>query len=193
MGSQNCTRDPVDTLYEAIKGGITAFQFREKGRNALKGDAKITLGKKLRAICKENNIPFFINDDVELIHVLEADGIHVGQEDTFVTDIRREFPNLFIGLSVSNEEELKKSPIHIVDYVGAGPIFATKTKEDAKNAVSPSWISTLRERYPKLPIVGIGGITIENANQVLHAGANGVAVISEITKSNNIQKTVRLL
>jgi|SRR5690625_1892151 len=193
MGSQNCIRDPIDTLTEAIKGGITAFQFREKGRNALRGDAKITLGKKLRTICKENNIPFFINDDVELIHVLEADGIHVGQEDTAVTDIRKEFPNLLIGLSISNETELKKSPVQVVDYVGAGPIFVTNTKEDAKYAVSPSWIYSLRERYPNLPIVGIGGITIENANQVLHAGANGVAVISEITMSNNIQQTVRLL
>src|SRR5690625_2452092 len=110
MGSQNCDRDPVYILTEAIKGGITAFQYREKGVNALIGEAKITLGKKLRAICKENNIPFFINDDIELINVLDVDGVHVGQDDTPVNDIRRDYPNILIGLSVSNKSELQKSP-----------------------------------------------------------------------------------
>lgn len=91
MGSQNCKRDPVDILDEAIKGGITAFQFREKGTGALTGEAKLTLGKQLRAMCLNHNVPFFINDDIDLIDVLNVDGIHVGQGDMSVAEIRKRF------------------------------------------------------------------------------------------------------
>lgn len=193
MGSQNCSRDPEEILTEAIQAGITAFQFREKGSGALDGEAKIALGKKLRSICRKNQIPFFINDDVELAQMLDVDGIHVGQDDVSAEKLRKQFPKLMIGLSVSNEEEVKKSPLHIVDYVGAGPVFSTSTKEDAKKAVGTEWITFLRKEYPTLPIVGIGGIHTANAKQVIDAGADGVAVISAITRSNNIEKTVHFL
>src|SRR5699024_5039677 len=101
MGSQNCRRDPRDILQEAIDAGMTAFQFREKGTNSLKGDAKVALVKELRALCREHNIPFIINDDVKLVEILEADGIHVGQNDIAVEYLRERFPNLIIGLSIS--------------------------------------------------------------------------------------------
>src|SRR5690625_7869605 len=74
MGSQDCSRNPEDILAEAIHGGITAFQYREKGVGALKGDKKIALAKTLRSLCKKHDIPFFINDDVELIEMLQVDG-----------------------------------------------------------------------------------------------------------------------
>ena len=81
MGSQNCDRDPEEILLEAIKAGITAFQFREKGKGSLDGEAKVELGKKLRELCRNYDIPFFINDDVELATTFDVDGIHVGQDD----------------------------------------------------------------------------------------------------------------
>lgn len=193
MGSQNCDRDPVIILQEAIEAGITAFQFREKGKGSLSGEEKITLGKKLRALCHHANIPFFINDDIELATVLDVDGIHVGQDDENLTSLRAQFPNLLIGLSISNEAELKRSPVHLADYVGAGPVFATTSKEDAKAAVGTEWIAYLRNKHPDLPIVGIGGINTENAHQVIEAGADGVAIISVITKSADIYKTVSKL
>lgn len=193
MGSQNCERDPAEILQEAIAGGITAFQFREKGHGALHGEEKIELGKQLRAICKQHHIPFFINDDVDLVKTLAVDGIHVGQDDESATSLRKKYPNLLIGLSVSNEMELKGSPLDVVDYVGAGPVFPTETKEDAKKAVGIKWIKTLRQKYPQLPIVGIGGIHENNAAEVIAAGADGVAVISAITKADDIIKVVRTL
>lgn len=193
MGSQDCDRDPEIILQEAIDAGITAFQFREKGKGSLNGEAKIDLGKKLRALCRNHNIPFFINDDVELATTLDVDGIHVGQDDEKIVNLRSEFPNLLIGLSVSNEAELKRSPIHLVDYVGAGPIFGTTSKDDAKAAVGTEWIKFLRNKHRYLPIVGIGGINTSNAQQVIEAGADGVAVISAITKSENIYTTVSSL
>lgn len=193
MGSQDCDREPERILMEAIDAGITAFQFREKGKDALTGDAKIALGKNLRAICHEHKIPFFINDDVELASVLNVDGIHVGQDDESIATLRSKFPKLQIGLSISNEKELKQSPLHLVDYVGAGPIYATSSKADAKEAVGLKWITFLRNKHPRLPIVAIGGINEHNAAQIIKAGANGVAVISAITKANNIHKVVQSL
>src|SRR5690606_35763047 len=138
---QNCDRDPEEILLEAIKAGITAFQFREKGKGSLDGEAKVELGKKLRELCRNYNIPFFINDDVELATTFDVDGIHVGQDDEKISNLRIKFPHLLIGLSVSNEEELKNSPIHLADYVGAGHVFGTTSKDDAKAPVGTEWIT----------------------------------------------------
>ncbi|WP_205136832.1 thiamine phosphate synthase [Virgibacillus halotolerans] len=193
MGSQNCETDPVEILEDAIVGGITAFQFREKGVNSLTGKAKLTLGKRLREVCRDHRIPFFINDDIDLVEPLHVDGIHVGQDDVSVKELRRLYPNLLIGLSISNEQELFNSPLSIVDYIGAGPIFDTNSKDDAKKAVGVQWIETVRRAYPELPIVGIGGINTENAALVIEAGADGVSVISAITKAENIAEAVKAL
>ncbi|WP_156290338.1 thiamine phosphate synthase [Oceanobacillus salinisoli] len=193
MGSQNCDKDPVKILETAALGGITAFQYREKGEGSLTGKAKLELGRELREICRKYHIPFIINDDVELAEALDVDGIHVGQDDQSVEVLRKIFPNMIIGLSVSNDEELAKSPIELVDYVGAGPVFSTATKTDAKEAVGLEWIQTLRGKYPDLPIVGIGGINTENAASVLEAGADGVSVISAIAKARNIESAVEQL
>lgn len=193
MGSQNCKRDPRVILQEAIDAGITAFQYREKGAGSLRGQEKIELGKQLRTICREHNIPFIVNDDTELVDILVADGIHVGQDDTPVEYLRERYPNLIIGLSISNHEELAKSNTGVIDYAGAGPIFSTMTKEDAKEVVGLDWIYQLRYEVPLLPIVGIGGINESNAAQVIEAGADGVSVISAIAHSNNIAKTVGML
>lgn len=193
MGSQNCDCDPIQILQEAIAGGITSFQYREKGNDSLTGEDKLKLGKQLREVCREANILFFINDDVHLAKELDVDGIHVGQDDMPVTELRTLFPDKIIGLSVSNDEEVNRSSLDVVDYIGAGPMFATSTKEDAKEPVGVEWIKSLKANFPHLPIVGIGGITVDNAYDVIHAGADGVSVISAITKSDNIAETVEKL
>ncbi|WLV25576.1 thiamine phosphate synthase [Aciduricibacillus chroicocephali] len=190
MGSQNCVRAPGMLLEEAARSGITAFQFREKGPGSVFGGDKIRLGKRFRDICKRYNIPFIINDDIELIDFLEADGIHLGQQDAKADEIRAKYPDLIIGLSVSNMEEAKSPQIEYADYLGAGPVFWTATKVDAKQATGVEWIEQLRVLYPDKPIVGIGGIKPENAQSVLEAGADGVAIISAITRSKNVQETI---
>lgn len=193
MGSQNCSRNPVDILEEAIQGGITAFQFREKGAGSLTGIAKIELGKQLRHICLKHRIPFIINDDIDLVDQLNVDGIHVGQDDIPIEEIKKVYSNKIIGLSISNQEELNQSPVGLVDYIGAGAVFPTLTKHDAKAAVGLEWIKTLRSEYPNLPIIGIGGITTHNAYEVRAAGADGISVISAITEAENIKEVVRRL
>ena len=193
MGSQNCDQDPCEVLRCAAAAGITAFQFREKGAGSLIGNAKLELGKQLREICHQYNIPFIVNDDVEMVDILEADGIHIGQDDPPADELRKLFPEKIIGLSISNDSEADKSPISLVDYIGAGPVFATNTKTDAKSPVGLGWITSLKEQYPDLPIVGIGGITTKNAASVIEAGADGVSVISAITKAETIKNAVKRL
>ena len=197
MGSQDCPKNqsPESILQAAIRGGITAFQFREKGVHALSGVKKIALGKELRQLCKKNHIPFIVNDDVELVHELQADGIHVGQDDPSVSNLRKKFPHLIIGLSISNFSELEKSKhvLPLINYIGAGTIYPTTSKSDAKQAVGLQWIRDLRNRHPQMPIVGIGGIQVNNAKDVINAGADGIAVISAITKASNIHAIVKQL
>ncbi|TFJ92701.1 thiamine phosphate synthase [Lentibacillus salicampi] len=191
MGSQNCDRKPENILEEAAKAGITAFQFREKGERSLSGHEKLKLGRRLRDICEHYNITFFVNDDIDLVEPLGADGIHVGQGDIRLEKVRGMFPDKIVGLSVANQTEVDNSPIQLADYLGAGSIFATPSKADAQQAVGPEWIRTLKRQYPDMPVVGIGGITTSNAASVIDAGADGVAVISAITKADNIKRAVK--
>lgn len=193
MGSQNCHRDPVEVLQEAAEAGITAFQYREKGAGALDGEAKLELGLRLREICSQHDILFLVNDDVELVEPLSVDGIHVGQDDLSAQVIRERWPDIIIGLSISNTVELEQSPISFINYIGAGPIFKTTSKEDAESPVGTKWINTLKKKVPHLPIVGIGGITTENGGSVMAAGADGISFISAVTEAENIKDAVAKL
>ncbi|WP_082232337.1 thiamine phosphate synthase [Halobacillus massiliensis] len=193
MGSQNCERPPEEILQDAIDGGITAFQFREKGPGSLSGHKKLELGQRLRELCRNHDILFIVNDDMELVEPLEADGIHVGQDDQPAEELRRLYPDKIIGLSISNEEELKRSPVDVIDYLGAGPVYQTSTKVDAKEAVGVEWIQRVKSLYPNVPLVGIGGITQDNAKDVIRAGAEGVSFITAVTMAPDIKKAVSQL
>src|SRR3954447_12015816 len=106
MGSTNCLKNPVEVLKEAIAGGITFFQFREKGEGALTGVEKYRLAKELQSICSESHIPFIVNDDIELALEINADGAHIGQEDEPVKTVRdRIGEGKILGISVHSTEE----------------------------------------------------------------------------------------
>ncbi|SDJ13787.1 thiamine phosphate synthase [Salimicrobium halophilum] len=191
MGSQNCRGNPEEVLKQAIHGGITAFQFREKGTNAKSGEEKVELGHRLRRICKDHGIPFFVNDDIELVYQLEADGVHVGQDDRDIREVREVFPDLQIGLSVSTEEELRVSRWDLADYLGVGPVFKTSSKDDAKEVIGIQGLQAIQGQVP-LPVVAIGGIDESNVQAVREAGA-GVSVISAIADSEQPEEEVRRL
>jgi thiamine-phosphate pyrophosphorylase len=193
LGSTNCLKDPVEVLEEAIVGGITIFQFREKGNGALKGAAKYELAKDFQRICKVANIPFIVNDDVDLALELDADGIHIGQEDEPVEKIREKIGDKILGVSAHTIEEARKAVEYGADYLGIGPIFPTNTKEDAKAVQGTSFIEKLRKSGLDIPLVGIGGITIDNAHSVIQAGADGVSVITAISLAKEITKTTIML
>ncbi|MGD8190431.1 thiamine phosphate synthase [Brevibacillus ginsengisoli] len=185
MGSNNCAKDPLEVLEEAIEGGITLFQFREKGNGALTGASKFRLARKMQVLCKQKGIPFIVNDDVDLAVALEADGVHVGQDDESAEEVRHKMRNKILGVSAHNWEEAQRAVAHGADYLGVGPIFATQTKQDAKAAQGPEIIRSLRQQGIQLPIVGIGGITAENSGSVIEAGADGISVISAISSAED--------
>ena len=175
---------------EALRGGITSFQFREKGDGALVGFQKEELAKKIQKLCKLYQVPFIINDDIELAVKLDADGVHVGQGDGDVEKIRKLLPDKIIGLSVGNEEELRESKIEFVDYIGVGPVHSTISKNDAGGAIGYKGLKKMRKLAPEIPIVAIGGIKKEDIKNIAVIGVEGVSIISAISYSEHIKQTV---
>jgi thiamine-phosphate pyrophosphorylase len=192
MGSVNCRNNkPSEILKEAIVGGITLFQFREKGEGALKGVEKNELAKELQAICRNHQIPFIVNDDIELALAIDADGVHIGQEDESVETVRKQIGKKILGVSVHTIEEAQGAIRDGADYFGIGPVFPTTTKLDAKASQGTKLIEVLRAKGYAIPIVGIGGITAENAPSVVEAGADGVSVINAISQADSPQSAAR--
>lgn len=184
MGSQNVSNNPLNVLEEALKGGITAFQFREKGDGSLSGAKYLDFAKNCQRLCKKYSVPFIVNDDFELAILLDADGIHVGQDDIHVKKVREKIGEKWVGLSVHTLAEVEEAIKYGVDYVGIGPIYPTNSKKDAKKPDGTRFLKEVAELYPELPIVGIGGITPDNMKPIIEAGADGVAVVSAIALSD---------
>ncbi|MED0685294.1 thiamine phosphate synthase [Anoxybacillus ayderensis] len=193
MGSVDCTKDPLAVLDEAIEGGITMFQFREKGKGALAGVEKYRLAEKLFERCLAHDIPFIVNDDVDLALALQADGVHVGQEDEAAERVRDRIGDRYLGVSVHNLNEVKQALSARADYVGLGPIFPTVSKKDAKQACGLAMIKHIRAHEKNVPLVAIGGITQQTAKQVIEAGADGIAVISAICRAEQIREQTKRL
>lgn len=175
---------------QALESGVTMFQFREKGSKVSQDKEIEQLALKLKEFCHNYQVPFIVNDNVALALKVQADGIHVGQDDAKVEDFFEQFHDKIIGLSVSNLDELKRSDLTHVDYIGVGPIYQTPSKSDASTPVGPEMILTLRKEIGDFPIVAIGGVTENNAQAVVDAGADGISVISAIARSQNIDSTV---
>ncbi|MGB6407540.1 MAG: thiamine phosphate synthase [Planococcus donghaensis] len=193
MGSQNLkAKAPLTALEEALEGGITHFQLREKGPGALTGHALRNFALRCQQLCQSYSVPFIINDDVELACSIDADGVHVGQDDETAFQVRQLIGReKLLGVSVHSVEEARLAIQAGADYVGMGPVFGTTSKADAKKPAGVERIIEVKREYPHLPIVGIGGITPENADQVWRAGVSGVAVISAIANAKDIARQIK--
>ncbi|MDO7906467.1 thiamine phosphate synthase [Paenibacillus sp. JX-17] len=186
-GSPNCLIHPDLILQEAIRGGVTLFQFREKGPGALTGMPLIELAQRLQKVCRSQGVPFIVNDDVELALTVDADGVHVGQEDLAAHDVRTRIGSKILGVSAHSVEEARLAISDGADYLGIGPVYPTESKPDARAVQGPGLIRRLRESGIDAPLVGIGGLTAANAGTVMSAGADGIAVISAITAAASPQ------
>ena len=195
MGSQDCMKwTPEETLTLAIEGGITCFQYREKGTSTLGDIEKYRLGTKLRDLCGEHEIPFIVNDDLPLAIALEADGIHVGQEDEKASYAREKIgPNKLLGVSTHTIAEGIQAVHDGADYLGIGPIYPTISKADTVKQQSPSVFTEFRKAGISLPFVAIGGINSTNAEFVMKSGANGLAIISDICRAKDISEHTKRL
>jgi len=190
-------RQELETLQfvvrEAIKGGVTAVQVREKHH-----DVRIFIKRALtiKKILKGTNIPLIINDRVDVALAIEADGIHLGQSDMPPIIARRLVgDDMLIGLSVENEQQLKESQCLPIDYIGLSAIFSTPTKD---NIIKQWGIEGLKKavQYSQLPIVAIGGINELNIQDIAKTQVAGIALISAISQSEQpemMSKHLRLL
>lgn len=191
MGTSNVKNlDPLSVLESALQAGITFFQFREKGSSALKGSQYEEFARECQALCRKYHVPFIVNDDIELALKLDADGVHVGQDDLAVEKARKLAGDKILGVSVHNLDELEEAIRNKADYIGVGPIYKTKSKADAKQPAGTKFLQQASSKYPSLPIVAIGGISSLNCHESIEVGADGVAVISAICESANIHQTV---
>ena len=194
MGTQNVReREPLAVLEEVLQAGATIFQFREKGSGSLIGEEYVRFARDCQAMCKKYNVPFIVNDDANLAVMLQADGVHIGQDDEKARKVREKMSDGILGISAHTMGEVEQAVKHGADYVGIGPVFHTKSKADAKEPIGTDLLNQVVKRFPGLPVVAIGGITEGNVHLPLRTGVDGIAVISAICESKDIDRTVQQL
>ena len=174
---------------ESLKGGATMIQLREKH---LDHEHFLKEAKEIKELCRKYQVPFLINDDVDLAVEVDADGVHVGQHDMEAGEVRKKIgPNRILGVSAQTVEQALLAQQAGADYLGVGAVFPTGTKDDA-DAVS---IQTLGEicRAVSIPVVAIGGIGQHNVMQLAGSGICGIAVVSGIYAQPDIQNAASTL
>jgi len=174
-------RSLTDIVGQAVKGGVTCVQLREKNCSTREFIAQ---GKALRTVLHTTAVPLIINDRVDIALVVGAQGVHLGQKDMSILDARNLAPHLIIGVSVENVDQALKAQAQGADYIGISPVFLTPTKTDTAQALGLAGITAIRQAVT-LPMVGIGGIDAHNAAQVVQAGCDGIAVVSALMAAHN--------
>lgn len=178
-------------LEAALKGGATIIQLREKSCNTATFYRRAIRCKEL---CDTYKIPLIINDRIDIALAVNADGVHIGQTDIPFNVARRLLgKNSIIGLSVSTLEQAVKDNAQAADYIGISPIFSTNTKTtDLARPLGIAGLKAIRELYSK-PIVCIGGIHKNNTKEIIDNGANGIAVVSAISKAEDPEAATKEL
>ena len=181
------------SLYEqveaALKGGVTSVQLREKELN---DEEFLAEAVEIAALCKKYEVPFFINDNVDIAIKCKADGIHVGQEDMIASQVRQKVgEDMMIGVSVHSVEEALEAVKNGADCLGVGAMFSTSTKTDVD--VLPKEILKNICEVVDVPVVAIGGIGKGNMLELSGTKVDGVALVSAIFAAEDIESECRLL
>jgi thiamine-phosphate pyrophosphorylase len=165
------------------EGGATLVQLRDKTSDTRR---MIEKARAIKAALAPLNVPFVINDRVDVALAARADGVHVGPDDMAPADARALLgPEAIIGVSIKNTAAAEAAPVGVFDYAGVGGVYATLSKQQDNPPIGPEGLAriaaVLRRRAPNVPVVGIAGIDAGNAAAVIAAGADGVAVISALS------------
>ena len=176
------------TLYEVVKesleGGATFIQLREKN---LDDETFFEEAKELQELCREYNVPFIVNDNVDIALKMNADGMHVGQSDMEAGNVRALLgPDKIIGVSAATVDEAVLAEKRGADYLGVGAVFPTGSKDDARD-VDYKTLKAICNAV-SIPVVAIGGITKDNIKELAGSGIEGIAVISAIYAQDDIKK-----
>ncbi len=181
------------TLYEVVKesldGGATFIQLREKN---LDQEHFLEEARELKKLCADYKVPFVINDNVDIALMIDADGVHVGQSDMEAGDVRAKLgPDKIIGVSAQTVEQAVLAEKRGADYLGVGAVFPTGSKDDAVDVSH----DTLRDicKAVSIPVIAIGGITVDNTPELAGTGICGIAVISAIYAAKNIPEATKKL
>jgi len=182
---------PLETVVEeAVKGGVTMVQLREKDAST---QDFYNMAMRLKSILKPCNVPLIINDRLDIALACDAEGLHIGQKDMPYTVARKLLgKDKIIGLSVESVEDAIEANNLDVDYIGISPVFSTLTKTDTATALGLEGIREIT-RISGHPGVGIGGINQTNAQDIIQAGANGISVVSAIMSAPDPRQSARQL
>lgn len=189
LGKNFCCETLSDAVLQAIEGGATLIQLREK---ELSEKEFLDEAFHIKEICTSKKIPLIINDNVKIAKATDACGVHIGQSDMELKEARKILgADKIIGVSCQTVEQALQAEKNGADYLGVGAIFSTPTKTDADNVS----ISTLKEicSSVKIPVVAIGGISLQNMNQLKGSGIAGVSVISAIFAQQDIRSATKEL
>ncbi|WP_300671443.1 thiamine phosphate synthase [Desulfoluna sp.] len=181
-------RDNITVVKAMIDAGITLIQYREKEKTLLE---KYRQCEILRRLTKDAGVTFIVNDHVDLAIAMEADGVHVGQDDLPVSVVRQLVgASVIIGLSTHSPAQATAAAEAGADYIGVGPIFATQTKKDVCDTVGFTYLDHV-VKMQKIPFVAIGGIKENNIASVRARGAETIALVSEIVGADTISTRVK--
>ncbi|WP_202318386.1 thiamine phosphate synthase [Archaeoglobus neptunius] len=172
---------------KALEGGVRTVQLREKKRSARE---IYETAKRMRAITHDYDALLIINDRVDIALAVNADGVHIGQEDLPPESVRDVFDGI-IGVSAHTVEEALRAEM-CADYLGVGPVFMTRTKRDAREPIGIEGLKRIVDAT-KVPVIAVGGIDESNAVEVLRTGVAGIAVVSAIAGGKDVEGAARTL
>ena len=182
-------RDPLEVVSAQIRGGADVIQLREK---EMPKRERLDLGVKIREMTRDKDVLFIVNDDVDIALILDADGVHLGQEDIPIRYARPLMKDKIIGISTHSLDQVNKAVEGGADYIGVGPIFETATKEDREELVGTDLLLKTRD-ICQIPYVAIGGIGKDNIESLLKTGCNRAAIISDILLAPDVEKQCKFL
>ena len=177
-------RNYVEVMEEAIRGGADCIQLREKNKTKKE---LLEMARRLRELTDRYAVPFIVNDHVDIALAVNADGVHLGQDDLPLEEARRILgPDKMIGISTHKLEEALAAERTGADYIGVGPVFPTDTKEDVVDPVGIQYVDEV-VRNISIPFVAIGGIKLHNVDEVLQAGAQRICIVSAVVGADDVR------
>jgi thiamine-phosphate pyrophosphorylase len=174
-------RSLIDVVGAAVQGGVTMVQLREKNATTR---AFLEEARALKALLTPLGVPLVINDRVDIALAVDAEGIHVGQTDMPVEQVRAIAPGRIVGLSITNATQMARADTQLCDYLGVGPLYLQQTKADASTPLGVEGFAKLRAMTDR-PVMAIGGLKANNSAPVLGAGADGLAIVSGIISADD--------
>ena len=184
-------RKNIEVVREMIRGGASVIQYREKENKTIR--EKYLECLEIRKMTRDAGVLFLVNDAIDIAILTEADGVHAGQDDLPLTEIRKLIgPDFIIGLSTHSPQQAQQAMKDGADYIGIGPIFKTVTKKNVCEPVGLEYLDYTVQNI-RLPFVAIGGIKSNNIKEVIRRGAKTVSLVTEITEAGDIAGMVRKL